>query len=905
VRRVFALHISHRMNVHALTLRAQALSASTAFISHLGLRSADFWNPADPFVRLTLGSISVETTHREDSQDPEYNEKLEITLEDIEDQVLKFSVWDKGNGNEWEDGLIGEGEFNLNEIDVGAAYEGWIDLKLDGKDAGSVNFAVLKQSETLEAQEEEVTDGPRILLQMTLTPMPTNIDKALDKTSLDIPVMYLPLVERFKETLLLASASKPMNIILDGFDSIPSSDPTTTMRWLPEKLPRYVHIILGFRDVECKALDVLLNRDNRPRIVKIRLQDPETCRENLASALTAKKPKRTLTNNQRSSLLSSFTSKTLSSGPGQVLEIASLIPSYDSAIAVDKQEAAFKEIIRVRSSYLLNNRVDVFKLWQAMDYIALAPLGITEQELKAHVGGGTNGLLPSICYAEIMTILSPLLCERLIDGKLVTKFKYDWYNNIVINIRFQNREDMKKIRGEMLAQMQKLPDFDEGGKINKRRLRCIPLLLKLAGMDRKAELDEYLTDMHVLEMRLCENMVFEVLLDLIEHGPGIGGKAGDLLELLEEYGVLFSNRPRMLLQIALNMPDHTGVYVQGRYLEMRRRRGHFYALEHGKTESEKAKMTMEQKLKLRQANRLASMGDRDLVLGHPDAIKWREARSWVKWMNKPQTRGQCKKVIAGHRAATHGATYICNGLVVLSVSADRTIKAFSPFTGELLKEIGEHPKGIFVMEVSPDLKWLATGSEEGTVVLWELDAGPPPTAGNLERMGKAGADSDQGEEEEREGSLSVNESLPVRYPAEKLRIRAFTKRITGIAFTPGDTITISADETDVKIFEILGDGKVELNSFVPFRYSPTAVAATPPDTPTQMIAVAGRTAVKLYRYETLDFRGGLYGHERTVTDVKFSSSGKEQLLAATVSNDMTLKVDLCAFSLCNAHCSLE
>jgi len=209
------------------------------------------------------------------------------------------------------------------------------------------------------------------------------------------------------------------------------------------------------------------------------------------------------------------------------------------------------------------------------------------------------------------------------------------------------------------------------------------------------------------------------------------------------------------------------------------------------------------------------------------------------------------------------------------------------------------------MEVSPDLKWLATGSEEGTVVVWELDAGPPPTAGTVERMEKVGADSDQGEGEEGKRSVSVNESLPVRYPAEKLRIRAFTKRITGIAFTPGDTIAISADETDVKIFEILGDGKVELNSFVPFRYSPTAVAATPPDTPTQMIAVAGRTAVKLYRYETLDFRGGLYGHERTVTDVKFSSSGKEQLLAATVSNDMTLKVDLCAFSLFNAHFSQE
>ena len=75
----------------------------------------------------------METTYREDSQDPEYNEQLEITLEDIEDQVLKFSVWDKGDGKEWEDGLLGEGEFALNEIDVGAAYEGWVDLTWDGR----------------------------------------------------------------------------------------------------------------------------------------------------------------------------------------------------------------------------------------------------------------------------------------------------------------------------------------------------------------------------------------------------------------------------------------------------------------------------------------------------------------------------------------------------------------------------------------------------------------------------------------------------------------------------------------------------------------------------------------------------------------------------------------------------
>ena len=296
-------------------------------------------------------------------------------------------------------------------------------------------------------------------------------------------------------------------------------------------------------------------------------------------------------------LNSSFGSKTGASGPGQVFEIASIIPSFDSPISAEKDETAFKEIIRARSSYVLGNRIDVFRLWQTMDYIAVSPLGVTEAEIKEYVGGGTHGLLPSICWAEICIVLAPLLRERQIDGHLVTQFKYESYNQMVIATRFRSRGDMDKLRLEMLGYLQKLPDFNSGGKIDVLRLRRIPLLLKAAGHD--TEMDDFLTDMHVLEMRLASNMIFDVLINLTgnlcvnsgnmesntdlesnaEHGPGIGGKAGDLMELLEEYGVLLHQRPRMLLQIALNMPDHSGVYRQGQFLEMRRRRGHFYALD--------------------------------------------------------------------------------------------------------------------------------------------------------------------------------------------------------------------------------------------------------------------------------------------------------------------------------------
>lgn len=47
---------------------------------------------------------------------------------------------------------------------------------------------------------------------------------------------------------------------------------------------------------------------------------------------------------------------------------------------------------------------------------------------------------------------------------------------------------------------------------------------------------------------------------------------------------------------------------------------------------------------------------------------------------------------------------------------------------------------------------------------------------------------------------------------------------------------------------------------MPFRYNVAALAATPPDAQTQMLAAAGRNAVKIYRYETLDFRGEFEVH---------------------------------------------
>jgi len=81
--------------------------------------------------------------------------------------------------------------------------------------------------------------------------------------------------------------------------------------------------------------------------------------------------------------------------------------------------------------------------------------------------------------------------------------------------------------------------------------------------------------------------------------------------------------------------------------------------------------------------------------------------------------------------------------------------------------------------------------------LCQLDAGPPPTAGTMEKMvqndkSNTRAGEEEMEEEEEAFGVNVNmkDVIAVRYPVEKLRIKTFSKRITGIAFTPGDLLDV-------------------------------------------------------------------------------------------------------------------
>eukprot|EP00961_Rhodomonas_salina_P277711 3752809-Rhodomonas_salina.1 len=272
----------------------------------------------------------------------------------------------------------------------------------------------------------------------------------------------------------------------------------------------------------------------------------------------------------------------------------------------------------------------------------------------------------------------------------------------------------------------------------------------------------------------------------------------------------------------------------------------------------------------------AGKGDTDLEILHEQAMEWRKAKPWLHWINKPQSRGQCKKVLRGHASPSSAATFVLGGMLIATASADRSVRAWSPQTAEQLRELGrilsplsralrdvsaltrselvcagEHKKAVTVMALSPDESMLVTGGEEGCVVVWFIEERASPDESVL-------------------GRTSSKWTQEIVFPSEQRRFQAHAKRVTGIAWVSDSIVVVSSDDEEVKLFDVRSGA--ETGSFIPFRFGVAAVACTPPGK-IPLIAAAGQCKVKLVRGDTLEARGALYAHQRRVTDVRFSHLG--------------------------------
>lgn len=87
--------------------------------------------------------------------------------------------------------------------------------------------------------------------------------------------------------------------------------------------------------------------------------------------------------------------------------------------------------------------------------------------------------------------------------------------------------------------------------------------------------------------------------------------------------------------------------------------------------------------------------------------------------------GTAESKSIGHEAAVTAVEFSPDGSVLVSASADRTLRTWDPRRGQLLRVLSGHGAGILCVSCSPAAATAASGCEDGGIRIWDigLDAG--------------------------------------------------------------------------------------------------------------------------------------------------------------------------------------
>jgi len=79
--------------------------------------------------------------------------------------------------------------------------------------------------------------------------------------------------------------------------------------------------------------------------------------------------------------------------------------------------------------------------------------------------------------------------------------------------------------------------------------------------------------------------------------------------------------------------------------------------------------------------------------------------------------------LAGHGTDVHGLLFARGGERLVSTGPGRTINVWNPETRERITQLTGQNGNIFAVDCTPDGSMLATGADDGTICLWDMDTG--------------------------------------------------------------------------------------------------------------------------------------------------------------------------------------
>ncbi|KAJ3428050.1 wd repeat-containing protein wdr-5.2-related [Anaeramoeba flamelloides] len=264
------------------------------------------------------------------------------------------------------------------------------------------------------------------------------------------------------------------------------------------------------------------------------------------------------------------------------------------------------------------------------------------------------------------------------------------------------------------------------------------------------------------------------------------------------------------------------------------------------------------------------------------------SRARVVLRKKSNNLGDSKATrLTGHTKWVNCLAYSPDGKTIATGSNDETIKLWNADNGELKKTLAGHTQCVNCLAYSPDGKTIATGSNDDTIKLWNADNGELKKTwrGHTKWVTCLVYSADGGIL----ATASQDQTIKIwNSQTGKLRatyIKVHTKEVNRLIFSPdGKTLASCSKDHTINLWDT---ERSKLKDSLKIHSGNVKDMALCPDGKT--IATCGSIdqTVKFSTFETSELKTTRKGHKGIINMITYRPDGKE---IATCSDDKTIKL---------------
>ena len=356
-----------------------------------------------------------------------------------------------------------------------------------------------------------------------------------DKTT--IPANYNELIKEFPKRLELDKKGKRLVLFLDALDQFSEAENAQNLRWLPEKLPENVHLIVSTIDNDC--LTTLKRKLPPENIIELTPMPKDEGGEVLDLWLSD--AKRTLSENQRTELLDKYATNGLPLYLKFAFEEARLWHSYDEIKPLATNvEGIIGELFERLSEESNHGAMMVSR---SLSYLAASRYGLTEDELlevlsmdeevkkdfkRRSPNSPPVDSLPVVVWSRLYFDLEPYLTERASADTALLSFYHRQLGEVAAQ-KYLSGDDKKNTHKHLADYFDgqdywhetpeqyrnRVGEFPKSARRSNRR-KSVEFAFQLRQFSDYERLEQLHTNLDFLESKTAAGLIFELAKDFTE-----------------------------------------------------------------------------------------------------------------------------------------------------------------------------------------------------------------------------------------------------------------------------------------------------------------------------------------------------------------------------------------------------